>query len=482
MHGYIRRRLAWTLALALACGAGAAHGQQYVTQAMPDPAGSPEAQAPVYQQVAAMQVDDTAKLAADVAELKKQIKDMKDKEAAAKAKAALEPSVKVGGRLQWDTDTFSQNATSLTTVGDALNGTEFRRVYLTLIGSAFETLDYKAEVDLVPGHVSWRDVYLQMHDLPVVQNIRVGHFFTPFGLETETSDLNTVFTERSIIDYLGGIGNRHAGAMIFGNALNERSWWGCGAFATQRNDAPPTFPVTGFDDDGGVAIYGRTTFLPWYDEATNGRGLWHVGISGMTGDLPHIRTAGTTRFSISAKPEVNLAPVVVNTGDMADAEIVNAVNAETAFVYGSFSVQAEYEWIRVNRSAAADPTFNGGYLFFSYFLTGENRVYNKKTGTFARVVPYENFFRVRDEDGCVQMGKGAWEVGYRCSYLDLNDSGVLGGRVVDHTFGVNWYWNPYTKLMLDVIHSEASDMLKGNVYYTDKSVLNALVTRVQIDF
>ena len=32
----------------------------------------------------------------------------------------------------------------------------------------------------------------------------------------------------------------------------------------------------------------------------------------------------------------------------------------------------------------------------SYFLTGENRVYDRNMGCWTRVKPFENFFRVRD--------------------------------------------------------------------------------------
>jgi phosphate-selective porin OprO and OprP len=416
-------------------------------------------------------------LAKRLADVEKALKKMDDKAAADKKAAALAPSVKISGRVQWDTDTFNQNATSRSTVGDAMNGSEFRRLYLGVAGSMFDVFDYKVEVDLVPSHVSWKDVYLQIHDLPVMQNVRAGHFYTPFGLETETSDLNTVFVERSLIDAVGGIGSRHAGVMAFGNALDERSWWGFGAFATQKNEAPPTFPVSGFEDDAGTAIYGRVTFLPWYDEATNGRGLWHVGMSGESGAIPSRIGGAGTRFSLSAKPEANLAPTVVNTGNIADANFVNAVNAETAFVYGPLSIQAEYEWITVNRTAHTNPTFDGGYIFVSYFLTGENRVYNKKSATFQRIVPYGNFFRVRTEDGYVETGKGAWEVGYRCSYLNLNDAGIQGNQVVDHTVGLNWYMSSYTKLMFDLIHSEAT-----NTANTHIGTIDSFVTRVQFDF
>lgn len=494
MHGRIYTWLIQVLTLAVVCSAATTVDAQYNNTGYPagasygtadDTTAAPFTQtSPTNNYTVSNTVDD-GDLAKRVAELEKTLKKIDDKAKADKAAAAKAPSVKLGGRVQWDTDTFSQNATSTTTAGDAPTGSEFRRLYLTASGAMFDVLDYKAEVDLAPlTHIAWKDVYLQMHDLPVMQNVRVGHFYTPFGLETETSDLNTVFVERSFLDQIGGIGSRHAGIMAFGNALDERSWWGIGAFATQINEAPPTFPVTGFDDDAGTAIYGRATFLPWYDESTEGRGLWHVGMSAESGAIPSLTTA-TTRYSLTARPEAHLAPSVVSTAwsnNLTDANYTNALNAETAFVYGPFSVQAEYEWIQVQRTAHADPTFNGGYVFVSYFLTGENRVYNKKSATFGRVVPFGNFFRVRTEDGFVQTGKGAWEVGYRCSYLDLNDAGVYGGIVTDHTVGLNWYLNPYTKVMFDLIHSDAHDMVKSGIPYPADSALNAFVTRVQFDF
>ena len=505
MRGHFHDWLIRTLALAAICGAAAAAKAQYnnpsaAVESVYGPAidqsasqqpfaqtsTQPFAQASTTENYTALNVPaDNSDLAKRVADLEKALKKMDDKAKVDKAAAAQIPSVKVSGRVQWDTDTFGQNATSRTTAGDALNGSEFRRLYLGASGAMFDIIDYKAEVDLVPSHVSWKDVYLQMHDLPVMQNVRVGHFYTHFGLETETSDLNMVFTERCFIDAIGGIGSRHSGIMTFGNAFDERSWWGIGAFATQKNENPPTIPVSNFDDDSATAIYGRTTFLPWYDEATNGRGLWEIGISGESGAIPSLLStapAGTTRYSLSAKPEADLAPSVVFTGDMPDANYVNAFNAETAFVYGPLSVQAEYEWINVQRTSHANPTFNGGYIFVSYFLTGENRVFNRKSATFGRIVPFGNFFRVRTEDGFIEMGKGAWELGYRCSYLDLNDAGVYGGIVVDHTVGLNWYLNPYTKVMFDLIHSDARDMVKSGMLYTDTSAMNAFVTRVQFDF
>jgi phosphate-selective porin OprO/OprP len=148
-----------------------------------------------------------------------------------------------------------------------------------------------------------------------------------------------------------------------------------------------------------------------------------------------------------------------------------------AFVYGPFSFQSEYYGATVNEVGAGDLSFNGCYAYFSHFLTGENRRYNRHAGTFDnRIIPFENFFRVRDEDGCVQMGKGAWELAYRYSYVDLDDAQIQGGRVSDHTFGVNWYLNPYTRVMWNYINS-TTDRAAVN-----DGIVNIFQMRAQVDF
>ena len=94
--------------------------------------------------------------------------------------------------------------------------------------------------------------------------------------------------------------------------------------------------------------------------------------------------------------------------------------------------------------------------------------------------PIENFFRVRAEDGNVYTGKGAWEIGYRWSTIDLNDNGILGGEVQDHTFGVNWYLNPYTRIMFNYVRSDVDNSLA--VAGIPDAGLNVFQMRAQIDF
>ena len=107
-------------------------------------------------------------------------------------------------------------------------------------------------------------------------------------------------------------------------------------------------------------------------------------------------------------------------------------------------------------SAAATPrgdlNYYGAYAQVGYFLTGDNRGYDKRFGKYDRVRPLENFFLVRDENGHVQHGLGAWEIVYRYGCVNLNDDSVRGGTYGEHTAGLNWYWNPNIKFQFNYVN------------------------------
>ncbi|MBN2021210.1 MAG: hypothetical protein JW809_00310 [Pirellulales bacterium] len=411
-------------------------------------------------------------LDARVADLEAQLKKMKDAEDTAKKKAAGAPSVKLGGRIHWDVASFNQNAASYAQIGDQQNGTEFRRVRLSASGEAFHVVDYKIQLDFAGTDVAnqgeppntvynrtiqstcFRDVYITVKELPLLGHVRMGQYKEPVGLEQLASSNHTSFLERSLPDEGAFVPSRRVGVMAFNTYAEERGTWAIGAFADEINANPPIFK----DDDGGVACTMRGTFLPWYDEATSGRGLFHVGGSYSFRDIAD----DNVRFR--QRPEAHLADYIVDTGSITGVPSWQLIGAESAWVYGPLSLQGEWFGAFVRRSAQPDLYFNGLYGYVSYFLTGEHRPYKRDGGIFERVVPHENFFRVRAQDGYVHTGKGAWEILYRYSYIDLNDENILGGRASDHTIGLNWYLNPYTKIMFNYVNSTLYDGgLEGNM-------------------
>lgn len=487
MHGCSYRWTVCVLTAAVLAAAGATQAQEASVQPLPDAGyqyygyGTPLAANDVSTTTPVSFKDEQTNLADEVAELRAWKEKVEKKEAEAKKKAAGAPTVKVGGRIYVDTAMYGQNGASKTQVGDAENGTEFRAARLYVKGDAFDVFNYKAEFDFAGtttvdsdgvnnktiDQVLYKDVYMGISELPLLGNVRVGHFKEPFGLEQLTSRNYITFMERSLGDEGVFVPGRNIGVMAFDWSENERMTWAVGGFVNHCPENPPLY----HDNNGQAAVTMRATYLPWYDEATNGRGLFH------TGAAYSYRTNGEDTLRLRSRPESHLAPYVLDTGVIANAPDYQIYSGEAAFVYGAFSAQAEYFGLSLNRDAGfGNQQFNGCYVLFSYFLTGENRTYDRRSGTFNRIVPFGNFFRVRDENGYVQTGLGAWEVAYRYSYGDLIDDDVNGGRTGDHTVGLNWYLNPYMRLMFNYIRSTTDDAAALD------GVIDVYQMRAQIDF
>lgn len=476
MHGGLRRWLTCTFtAAAISVGGSHVWAQQVQPWQLPeDPGYAAQQPANYLASTASLNAQGPVDLNRRIADLELALKKLDEKAAADKKKAAGKLTATPSGRIQLDAAMFDQNAASRTQIGDAENGVEFRRARIAVKGEGFEIIDYSIEMEFAGSKHAFRDVYFTIKELPYLQNVRIGHFKEPFGLENLISDNYTTFMERSIADEGALVPGRNVGVMSFGNTDDLLSTYQIGGFVSQMADNPPIYQ----NDEGGYAMTMRGTRLLWYDDASDGRGLLHTGLAysyrGMASDVDR---------TWKARPEAHLAPYFINLALPIDHE--QLLGAETAFVYGPFSVQAEWFGDFVNGLGnQANHTFHGGYVYLSYFLTGEHRPYNRQLGVFDRVKPFTNFFRVRTCDGDVASGWGAWEVGYRWSYLDVLDNSLLttngAGQVTDHTLGLTWYLNPYTRLMWNYVLSDGDRVTGGNLV-TDGHI-NTFEMRAAIDF
>jgi phosphate-selective porin OprO/OprP len=467
MHGRIPIWLAGGLALiafgtpALAWG----QGEQLNAPAYPQLADSrlPSVDGQLVSATTEAAPDD---LAARVKKLEEALKKAEDKAKEDKKKAAGKPSVEIGGRVFFDHVFNDQDALNRQIWGPATNGVEFRALRLQAQGKAFEVVDYRLELDFANSTAVYKDIWIGVSELPLVGNIRAGHFKEPIGLEELTSDNFTTFMERSMGNR-AFLPSRNTGFMLFDWTENQRATWQIGVFDTDVADNP----AARYADELSQSVTGRVTWLPWYDECTDGRGLLHTGAA-----YSYRHTFHNTSRNFSSRADENIGISYINTGTLPIADY-QLFGLESALVYGPFSVQSEWFRVQTNGAgAAADPSFNGAYITFSYFLTGEHRRYRRDMGVFDRVKPFENFFRVRAEDGCVYTGKGAWELAYRFDYCDVSEANPAAGLVASSTCGVNWYLNPYTRLMFNYVHADT------HRYYTDAGDLDAFLTRFQIDF
>lgn len=391
--------------------------------------------------------------------IERELQKLRDTIATRKTDAPARPTFQMGGLLHIDSIFIGQSAANRASVGDADDIFDFRRARLTARGEAYDVVEYAIGFDFaLPGRPTFLDNYIAVRDLPLLGNVRAGHFFEPFSLERCTLIRYTTFMERSLADALAPA--RNLGLMAHDTIGEDKlGTWAIGAFASNSNDFADEFV-----DAGGTAATMRATWLPYYDLDTGGRSFVHLG-AGYTYRLPvnhELRVLSFPEARAGTPNPTSGIPPFVDTG-IIDANSDQRLGWEFAMVHGPLYLQSEYMCMWVDQIGGQPLFFQGVYAFASFFLTGENRTYDKERATIDRVYPYENFFRVRTNDG-IATGLGAWEIGARWSYIDLTSQNIQGGRLNNFTFALNWHLNPYTRVHWEYVYAMLDRAPVGNSF------------------
>ncbi len=377
-------------------------------------------------------------------------------------------SIHVGGNAQVDSTwllgpkgAFALPNGSISGVGNA-SATFLRRVRLRADGDVFDQFDYVVEYDLanasnendgqqppsfgnLSGQPAPANVWMQVRDVPYLGSVRFGNIVKPIGMTNNTSQAMLPFMERADNNdaLYGPFDSGFALGIVARNHTDdERATWQFGVYRPAIN----VFGVALNKFEWG----GRVTALPVY--ADDGRALVHVGLGTLNGELVQ------NQLRVRARPLLRNGPgyanpVLVDTGEINGGRQFTLA-PEFAAVYRSWTIQAEWAGQFLTRAVAPGGTnqgtvlFHGGYAEVLYFLTGEYQAYDRGEGTFGRVLPNSN---LRMKRGAGVTGWGAWQVGVRFSYLDLNDKAIRGGTLYDWTIGLNWFLNPNMKVQLNYI-------------------------------
>lgn len=116
--------------------------------------------------------------------------------------------------------------------------------------------------------------------------------------------------------------------------------------------------------------------------------------------------------------------------------------------------------------------FTGYYAYASYFLTGETRPF--RGGNFDRVRPFKELGK---------DGLGAFELAVRYDHLDLENTPVLaraGNDANSFTLGLNWYFNPFAKLMFNWVRFSGDNTPLDPIGTETEG--DAFATRLHLDF
>ena len=386
-------------------------------------------------------------------------------------------TMKVNGRVHADVWSFPNSDTEVNVFdsGDPAVTPQdrigFRRMRFGVKGNLLKTMNYKIEMEFAGGNdAEFRDAYLGWKELPFLRTVLLGNQKRPYGLDHLNSSRYNVFLERPFVIESFNQDARRFGLQSYGVSEDEAWNWRYGVFNQRLIQDEGNY----ISDHWQLEYAGRIANTFWYDEASGGRGYGHWAISGTyanpdgsaeteysdaTIGIPG-RAANEAQFR--QRPEARSISRWLNTGRIAGADDYQLLGLENVWNFGPLQIVGEYLNIWMERDPGtvggdSDLRFDGAYLYAAYFLTGEHMPWKRSSGTLDRIKPIENFFLVDTCNDGVQGGWGPWQVAYRVSYADFNDENIFGGRGLSHTFGLNWYWNAYSRMQFNAIYGEIDD-------------------------
>ncbi|MFV2069076.1 MAG: OprO/OprP family phosphate-selective porin, partial [Pirellulales bacterium] len=380
--------------------------------------------------------------------------------------------MKIVGRVHTDYWGFPDSSPGINTLeyGDPTIPPQarlgFRRLRFGVRGEVSPNMDYRIEMEFAGGaKTEFKDAWIGFKHLPFLQTVLIGQQKRPYGLDHLNSSRFNVFMERPFATETFNEDARRFGVAAYGVSDDLAYNWRYGVYNMQNIKLTGNYVNNNLQPE----FAGRFANTIWYDESSDGRGYAAWAVSGTYAQpdgngVPNSSISRSQGF-FRTKPEARSKSRWYDTGTIPGADSYGLLGGEAVVNVGPVQWVAEYQNVWMGRDGGSDLSFGGGYTYVSYFLTGEHMVWNRKTGTLGRLVPFENFFLVnRGRDGVDGVGRGwgAWQVAVRGSYLDLNDEDILGGYGKSVTFGLNWYWNAYARMQLNYIYGNLSDRDASN--------------------
>jgi phosphate-selective porin OprO/OprP len=399
--------------------------------------------------------------------------------------------IHLGGRFDFDNSWFSQDGNLLigpTPDIEMRDGTLMRRARFRADGRLWEFVDFACEVNFANiqdvsnvdnalvqvGSVGLTDFFVTFREFPWLGNLRIGHVQAPISLERYSSSNAWYYMERSsMFDAFYNPNDYQNGLVAFDSYLDDRATLAGSATWIGKSDVQ-SFAFGAHEGKYGLGA--RATALPYYED--EGRSLVHLG----TGYFH--QTLVDNRFSIASRELLRSGagsaqtPNLIFTGTFFTPNGAHIANAEAAFVRGPFSLSGEYALTHVAEvfetanftGPRGDVTYAAAYAEAGLFVTpGDQRRYDKKTGTWARTLPVENAYLV-GQGGGGWCSRGAVQLLARYTYLDLIDGtpvltptmgGARAGRQHDVTLGLNWYLNSQMWIMINGVATHIDSVVPG---------------------
>ncbi len=303
---------------------------------------------------------------------------------------------------------------------------ELRRFRVYYKGSFFDKKFFHELEYSFTGPNQYKDILLgykdkvKLLDHKIKYRAKVGNIKVPFGLEGYTSSKYNTFMERSLTDSFSE--NRMLGGELLLNTnFNKEHYVNLflGAFENSLDE--------NIDNEPDTQKYAlRSTYGYLFGK----NHLLSLGASYLHKEM------NGENVKYDQRAEAHLIRDEFVSTKVKDVKTADNLGLEALYIYKRYSLQAEY--VKSSLDALEDDyTFDAYYLQGSYFLTKHKRKYKFSNSTITKV----------------KTKKSAVEAAIRYSHIDLNDKDETGGTQTDINYGMNFYINSKTRIMVNYVTS-----------------------------
>lgn len=358
-------------------------------------------------------------------------------------------SFKLGGRLQAD---YSRFDGIYTKNGNTADAAYLRRAYLELGGRLHRDWKYQVNYDLSGNTGNASSGYFNQASMTYTGfdlfDLRLGRFYTDFGMERATSSKWVTALERNLSYDAASWASDNLGLGVQARGvMGELAYASASVYSENNND----------NNGDSVLRYNlRSVFTPW----SSGGKVLHLGAQYAYRDLQDsaVDTRIRSRLGIrgvdteggsDAGSNGNRPVFGGTTAEQGLWSSDSVWGVEGAWAQGPLSLQAEYLRRTLKADKAANSVYASGYYGqLAYTLTGEARRYTLDGARFDAVKPQNK-------------QSGAWELFYRYDTLSVEDNNLSRtgeGKAQSHTLGVNWYANEAVKVSANYVAARTDNL------------------------
>lgn len=321
---------------------------------------------------------------------------------------------------------------------------------------AMKTVIYKhwtgeVDLDFAGGQLDVKDAFIGYKSELHKYYFKAGYFKEPLSMEkTTTSRYQTFIEEPYMTEFAPG---RRLG-ISFTKWNTHYLLIGGVHFTDVENLEVTTYSETYNKDngtDGGYSLTGRGVFRP----INKDHKLIHLGVSGSY-RTPKTSWEYPNTYRISTRDMTNInRKKFLDTDDIPNVNSLTVFGGELVASHKNFKFQSEYMYKGINRKEGFT-NYQASAMFASvaYLVFGGNYQYNDEEGEFTHISKGDK--------------TGNLELALRYDYINLNDNdaNIMGGSANGYTAGINYYFNPNVKLMVDYsyINHDRYANGKGKLY------------------